>query len=323
MAIGSGLSAQYGMKRETTYGTAVVVDRFLDIISSDIATTIGEIETELLGQQYLTTGGARSYAKGAEGNVELPVMTKGMGVLFEQVFGNGTSAQVGSTTEYKQTYTPASTNGPSATVQLGKPAVSGTVHPFTYAGGKVTGWEFAMEIDGALTLTVDWVFASVTTGTALASPSYSAGRTQFTWDKATLTWGGTAVCVRQFSIKGERALDTERYCLGSTARKEPILNGISSVTIDAEGEFAGLDLYNDFVAGTQKALVITALGDTIPAESNPYKVVFTIAAAKLTDAAEPTIDGPEILTQPATFKALSNGTDPVITLEYHTTDTAI
>lgn len=324
MAVGSGLSSQFGMKKETTYGTPVTVDRFLDIISSNIVTEVGKIETPVLTSQYLTTGAVATYVKGAGGDVEMPVMNVGMGQLFLQMFGSVATAQVGATTEYTHTFTPdaAGLFGTSATVQIGKPAVSGTVHPFTYEGGKVVSWSFNLAVDGALTLTTTWAFENVLTATALASPSYTSGRRQFHWakDATSITWGGTEVCVRELTISGERAFDMDRFCLGSTGRKEPILNGMSSVTVEASGEFASLAAYNDFIAGTQRELVITIAGETIPAESNPFKLVFTVAAADLTDPGEPEVSGPEILVQPLNFRALDNGTDPVVELVYHTTD---
>lgn len=325
MAIGSGLSSQFGMKEETVYGTPVTVDRFLEIESSDVVTTLGKVESPVLGSQYLKTNAVSTYVAGAEGEIVLPVMSKGFGKLFKQMLGASATAQVGATAEYTHTFTPDASGGAgvSATVQLGKPDVGGTVRPFTYEGGKVTEWEFSLNVNEVLKLTTTWVFENVLTATALASPSYAAGREQFLWTNATLTWGGTTICVREFSLSGERALDTERYCLGSTSRKEPILNGISNIGIEATGEFVSLDAYNDFIAGTQRELVLTVTGSPIPTASNPYKIVFTIAAAELVAPGEPEISGPEILEQPLNFRALDNGADPVIEIVYHNDETAL
>lgn len=325
MSTGTGLSAQLGFKKETTWGTAVTVDRFLDFISESIDTEVETLGKPLLGQQNLTTGVARTIEKGASGEIELPVMTKGMGRLFELMFGSVVSAQVGVTTEYTHTFTQdtAGHRGLGATVQIGRPMVDGTVQPFTHAGGKVTGWELSLEANGELTLTVSWAFATVATATALASPSYVTGRTQFVAGNATLSWGGTDVCVRQFTVSSDRDIDLERYCTSSPVRKEPLLKGLIGYQVKAEGEFASLSAYNDFIAGTQRALVITIAGGTIPSASNPYKIAITFAAARLIDAATPMVGGPEIVAQPLTFEALANGTDPIISFVYHTDDTTL
>lgn len=325
MSTGTGLGAQLGMKSESVWGTPVTVDRFLDMISESIETEVETLGETYLGQQNLTVGAARTIQKGAAGDIEVPFMTKGMGLLLKHMLGSGSIAQVGATTEYKATFTQdtAGHRGLGATVQVGRPMVGGTVQAFTFAGGKVTGWEISLEANGALTLTVSWAFASVATGTSLASPSYASGRTQFVAGNATLSWGGSDICVNQFTISSDRDVDLERYCTSSTVRKEPLLTGQVGYQVEAEGEFTSLDQYADFVAGTVKALVITIAGDTIPSETNPYKLVVTIPAARLIDSATPTVGGPEILPQPLTFQALANGSDPIITIDYHTTDSAL
>lgn len=325
MSTGTGLGAQLGMKSESVWGTPVTVDRFLDMISESIETEVETLGETFLGQQNLTVGAARTIQKGASGDLELPFMTKGMGVLLKHMLGAAASAQVGATGEYKHTFTQdaAGHRGLGLTVQIGRPMVGGTVQPFTFAGGKVTGWEISLEANGALTVTPSFAFASVATATALASPSYASGRVQFVAGNATLSWGGADICVNQFTITSDRDVDLERYCTSSTVRKEPLLTGQIGYQVEAEGEFTSLDQYNDFVAGTVKALVITIEGDTIPDETNPYKLVITIPAARLVDGASPTVEGPEIVPQPLTFEALSNGSDEIITIDYHTDDTAL
>jgi len=322
MSTGTGLGAQLGMKSESVWGTPVTVDRFLDFISESIETEVETLGETFLGQQNLTVGAARTTQKGASGDLELPFMTKGMGLLLKHALGSVATAQVASTAEYVHTFTQdaAGHRGLGATVQVGRPMVNGTVQPFTFAGGKVTGWELSLEANGALTLTLSWAFKAVATGTALASPSYISGRTQFVAGDATLSWGGTDICVNQFTITSDRDVDLERYCTSSTERKEPLLTGPIYYQVDAEGEFSSLDQYTDFTAGTVRELVIEIVGPTIPEETNPYKLVITFAAARLIDGASPTVKGPEIVPQPLTFEALSNGTDPVIEVAYHTDD---
>ena len=322
MSTGTGIGAQLGFKKETTWGTAVTVDRFLDMLSESIESEVETLGEVFLGQHNLTTAAARTIEKGAAGDIEVPVMTKGMGGLFELMLGSVASAQVGGTAEYTHTFTQdtAGHRGLGATVQVGRPMNDGTVQPFTHAGSKVTGWELSLEANGSLVLTVSWAFATVATGTALASPSYVTGRSQFVAGNATLSWGGTDICVRQFTVSSDRDIDLERYCTSSSVRKEPLLTGPIGYQVEAEGEFSSLAAYQDFVAGTQRELVIDIEGPQIPTTSNPYKIVITFAAARLIDSATPTVEGPEILTQPLTFEALSNGSDPIIELVYHTDD---
>ena len=327
MPVGSGLSAQFGMKEELVYGTAVTVDRFLEIESEGIETNVVSIDTPVLGTQYLKTSQVSRYVKDATGAVTLPVMTKGFGKLFKQLLGASASAQVGATAEYKHTFTPDANGGMgvSATVQVGRPDVTGTVRPFTFEGGKVVSWEFSIGRDGVLKLTVTWDFEDVATETALATPSYASGRMQFVWTNVSATLGGTSVFLRELTLAGERPRDVERTGLSQPKKKEPILNGVSSVTGSAAGEFESLTHYNAFIAGTQQALIITATtgATVIPTTANPFKIVFTLPACDLVNPGSPMVGGPEILAQPLNFRGLDNGINPVVTFEYHNDETTI
>jgi hypothetical protein len=315
------------MKAETTYGTPVTVDRFLEIQSEDIEINSVSIDVPVLGTQYLKTSQVSRYTKDATGNTVMPVMSKGFGVPFKQMLGSSATAQVGGTAEYKHTFTPDTSGGQgvSATVQIGRPDVGGTVRPFTFEGGKVTKWEIAIDRTGVMMLTLTWDFENVLTATALATPSYASGRQQFIWTNASATLGGNATFLRSLTLSGERAFDLERTGLSVPTKKEPILNGISNVMGAAEGEFESLTNYNAFIAGTQQALVITATTGTslIPTTANPYKIVITVAACDLVAPGTPKVGGPEILTMPLNFRGLDNGTDAVVKIEYHNDETTI
>lgn len=325
MSIGSGLASQFGFAKETTFGTPATIDTFVEIEETDIQTTTEQDDAPVLGDLYLKTSDSETIVTGAEGDVKLPVMTKGMLRVFEQMLGSVTSAQVASTAEYKHTFTPHALGGVgiSATAQVGKPIAGGAVQPFTFAGGKITEWELSVALREAVKLKLTWLFSSATTATALAAKSYVSGRRQFRWSTTTITWGGTAVSLESFKLSNKRAVDDKRYELGSIVRAEPIPNGMSELTGDAEGEFRSLDIYNDAKAGTVRQMIVTITGAMIPTTSNPYKIVITLPAVQLVDPIEPEVPGPEILMQPIKFRVLSNGTDPVITIDVHSDETTV
>lgn len=325
MAIGSGLATQFGIKTETTWGTPVTVDQFTNINSESIKAEVGKIESPYLGNLVMGTSQVSTYVSGAGGGINFPFFNKGMGTLLKHCFGSVVSAQVASTAEYTHTFTldlAAGKFGLGATVQVGRPDVTGTVRPFTYEGGKVVAFTINMDAQGLLTLDTTWAFEDEETGTALASPSYLTNRSMFNWSGATLSWGGSATFVRNFSLTCEFAYDLDRRGLSQTLRKEPIANGMVGITGSMEGEFASLAAYNDFVAGTQRELIFTAEGADIPTTSNPYKVAITLDAAELTGDT-PNVGGPEILTQPMPFRALYDGSTAPVTLVYHNDETTV
>ena len=326
MTFGTGLDAQIGMKKESTFGTAVTVDTFYEFNSESIEPEVVTIESMPLGSgRVMRTSRVRTYVKGAAGDFEIDAVNRGMGPLFEQMFGAVASAQVATTTEYTHTFTPHANGkrGLSATVQVGVPATTGTVHPFTYAGGKVIGWNMAAALDDILKISTSWDFASQTTATAIATPSYATDPEPFTFLDGTLSIDGSAIAtVKNISLTAEEAMDTDREYFGNT-RGEPLANGELVYTGEMESEFNSLTAYNAWVAGTEIVdMVVTFTGSTIPEESNPYKIVITIPSLKYTGTA-PTVGGPEVVQQNLPFKALYNGTDSIITLVYHTDDTAV
>lgn len=321
MGIGSGVDTQFGMKAESTFGTAVTVDKFTYINSESIKADVMKMDSPHLGTMVLKTTQTKTVVTGAAGNVELPFFNKGMGTLLKQCFGALTSTQIAAGAEYRHRFTPDTTSGKRgvmATVQVGRASVDGTVRPFTYEGGKVTAFEIEMPEKGLLILRTEWVFEDEATGTALASASYATNLEMFDWSDATVSLAGTSVFVRSFRLRGEWAYDIDRRGLSQLKRKEPIVNGTPGlkVTGEMEGEFESLTHYNAFTAGTQEAMNFTVTGSTIPTTANPYKVLIDSTKIVLTGDT-PNVGGPEILTQPLPFEALYDGTNAIVQMDYH------
>ncbi len=323
MAIGSGLAAQVGMVAESVYGTAVTVTRFLEFNTEGISADVASIQTKGLGTgRFLKTGNHKEYVRFATGPIEFDYKTKGFGLLLKHCLGSYANVVVAGS-EYKATITPdtAGLAGLSLTVQVGRPDIGGTVRAFTYAGCKVTEWELKIGQDQQLVLVCNFDAATVVTNVALASASYQTGDEIFVFSEAAVTIAAAAVSLKDFSIKGKNALQTERRFLGN-AKKEPLANGEFEVTADLSFEFEDLTRYAAWIAGTEVAnLVITFTGPTNIAGGGPPKLTITIPKFMYTGS-NPAVGGPDILMNPAPIKALYNGTDPIITLEQRTTDTA-
>lgn len=326
MAIGSGLSSQFGFVAETTYGTAVTVTRFLEIQKESIKNDVGKWFSRGTKDVVNRSSRSRTYSKGAGGDIEFEVMNKGFGLLFKQMLGTGSTAVVGATTEYKATFTPDITTGKTgimATMQVGRPSVDGTIQPFTYKGCKITEFEFTSELDGPLMLKITIDAQSETTGTAIATASYPTDPQSFIFIDGALTIGGVTSYVKSIKLNGKWSLDTDRRFLGAiTTKKEPIANGELEITGELGMEFEALTEYAKFVAGTQSALVLTWSFGTITGASNPYKLVITIPVVEYTGET-PTVESSEVIMQALPFKALYDGTLPIISIDYHTADTAL
>lgn len=324
MPIGTGISAQVGMKAESTYGTPVVVDRFFEFESEGIDVDIAKIDAPLLGGgRFLRNDRVKTFLRGAGGPINFgPVMNKNFGLIFQHMLGQNTVT--GASANKTHTCIPDANalQGKSMTLQVGRPDFGGTVRPYTFEGGKILDWELTAAIDEALKLNTTWDFENVLTATALASASYVATQEMFIFTEGALTIGGASTSVKKLSVKGNNALATDRRFIGpGGTKKEPLAKDIASIMANLECEHENLDVYAAWLAGTQAQLVATFTSPTvIPTTAVPFSVTVTIPKFEYTGET-PKVGGPDIVMQPRAGRALYDGTNPPITIVYVTTDT--
>lgn len=325
MSIKSGLAAQFGLKAESSWGTAVTPDRFYYFDSDTVKANIQKVRLRGLGsgvfdRTAMQVTNVFNYA----GTTTHDVFDKSFGVLLKACMGGAAIAQVGGTTEYKQTFTPHATGhqGNHYTVQIGTPGTDGTVRVRTYDGGKVMGWELKSGENDSVKLVINWFFRSCVTNTALASASYASGWTPYVFSDCAWTLNSSSIVVKSWSIKGDNGLFADRRGMSQVLALEPIQTGPMRYTASLEAEsFVDLTNYAAMLAGTQWPAVLTITGDTIPSESNPFKLVATFAAADL-EGETVSVPGEGILPETLNLMGLYNGTDPLFKVEYHSTDTA-
>ena len=80
---------QLGVVDEVTYGTPVVVSRFFEYESENIAETYGRTEGDPLrvGSGFVRNDRFTPYVGGAAGTIQMTVMTKGFGILLSHMLG--------------------------------------------------------------------------------------------------------------------------------------------------------------------------------------------------------------------------------------------
>lgn len=248
-----GAEAQIGWKSEVTPGTAVTVDTFLPFVSENIKNNINYLDTQTKSARRvlrLTKQGS----KGITGGFTTELPNTDIATLLKHMFGAVSTSGAG---PYEHTYTPDSLDGLGLTVQVGRPASSGTVHPFTYAGCKVANWTISADIDAIAQLQVGLVGMTEVTATALATASYDSTWEPFVFTEASMTIDGSAVgTVRSGSLSCDNAVNP-RIRWGSGVSKEPTQNGLSSFTGTVTTDFDSLTHYGLFTAGTETAMVWT------------------------------------------------------------------
>lgn len=301
MALKSGLAAQVGLKTETTWGTAVAVDRFTPLISESMTEKIERLESAGIapGARVLRSGQWATGNVEVSGDLGFELYQQGMGLWFRHMFGAVSTSGAG---PYTHTFTPGDMSDDHFTLQIGKPDVAGTVQPFTYAGCKVTEWELAAKAGELVTLGVSVVGRDLATATSLATASYGAGSgLPFSFAHASVTVGGSAAYVKEITLKGSNGLAVDRRGIGSAYIKEPLEAELRAYEGEMVCEFESLTQMNLFRNGTENALVLT-----IDAGSAAKCVITTNVRY---DGSTPEVQGRGVTELKVPFKCLGPSTD--------------
>jgi len=301
MALKSGLAAQVGLKTESTWGTAVAVDRFTPLISESMTEKIERLESAGIapGARVLRSGQWATGNVEVSGDLGFELYQQGMGLWFRHMFGAVSTSGAG---PYTHTFTPGDMSDDHFTLQIGKPDVAGTVQPFTFSGCKVTEWELAAKAGELVTLGVSVVGKDLATGTSLATASYGAGSgLPFSFAHASVTVGGSAAYVKEITLKGSNGLAVDRRGIGSAYIKEPLEAELRAYEGEMVCEFESLTQMNLFRNGTENALVLT-----IDAGSAAKCVITTNVRY---DGSTPEVQGRGVTELKVPFKCLGPSTD--------------
>lgn len=299
MSAPAGFAGQFGFKTEVTAGSAVTVDQFLPFNSEGLKQDIDRIDSKGIRAGRRTLAAWAAGVKTIGGDVEMELPNRNFATWLKHMFGSVVTSGAG---PYTHTATPGDLTGKSLTVQVGKPDVSGTVQPFTYAGAKVASWEIGASVNEYAMLTLTLSAWTEVTATALATASYSSTLSPFTFVGGALTIAGSGVStVRDFSISGDNKLATDRHRIGSATVKEQLEEGVREYAGTISADFESLTAYNRFVNGTEAALVLafTSGSDTL-----------TITTNARFDGETPSVgSADELLEQPLPFVCVSSTSD--------------
>jgi hypothetical protein len=331
MSVGSGLAAQLGIAAESTYGTYVAPTRFLEFDKHQLRKKKNAMQggglaagrfAQLAGQRVVTT-------VGGEGPLDMEVKNAKMGLLLSHIFGSTpTVVQQGATAAYLQTHAIGDNVGKYLSVQAGVPDTAGTVRPYSFLGGKVTSAEFTCKLDDTLDASINFDFRDVTEAQGLAAPSYTA-EAPFHFGQMNVKLGATygseasVSGVKGISVKIERGQATDRYYAGAAGLKaEPIMNDWVKISGSVDADLVDKTIWADrFAADTQTAMVLEWVGPII-ASTFAYTFRLKLPAIFL-DGDTPDVEGPDITSGSFPFVAQFDGTNPLITCEYMSIDTAI
>jgi hypothetical protein len=334
MAVGSGLSGQFGAKAEGTWGTYTAPDHWYEVIppvalgKRQNTVVLGGIAagrvTPLFTRRVITT-------KDAGGTFTMQVPNTKFGLLVNSIFGGTpTVAQQGGTIAYLQTHTINSDiAGKSLTIQVGVPQADGTVKCFSFLGSKVKSLECSVEIGGATMATFDVDCKDLDESQTLTAASYPITVAPFHWGQSGVkihnTYGSEAAVsgVRKVSVKFERPMADGLYYQGNLGLKnQQITNDNLNITGVITADFLDKTVFNDrFTAGTGFAFLWECVGPII---ASTFAETFRIKLPKCAlDGDTPTIDSMDVVSGDFPFTALYDGTNGPAIIEYMSIDTAI
>jgi hypothetical protein len=327
------LETQFGWKSESTWGTPVTPDRFLEVESFGIVPETERIAT-FVGRR--NTRGVRAdrtipYVKGYAGPVKFPVLTKGFAGFIEHMLGATVSSSALVDSAYTHTYTltgATSLCGKGFTAQGNMPlgACGNVDQAFTWDGGKVASWSLSCDAGGVVMCEAELVFENGLTATALATASYPTGMELLPFGASQVTIGGSSVDVMSWKVSGDNALKIDRhYVRSGYLRKEPVENGPRVITFECELDFDALaTVYNRVTsataAGATAAVVVVANGPT-NLGTTPPSLTITMDSVRF-DGGAPTYEGPEMTTISMSGEALIPASGTWLSLAYRTADLA-
>ncbi len=321
------LETQLGVKAESTWGTAVVVDRFYEFNSETITLETGRVESNALraSQRVQRNDRFTPYILGAAGSIELDVLSKGFGFWLEQCLGTIATGSLTDST-YTHTGTVGTLLAQGFTLQVNRPFhPAGTNQAFTYEGGKVAKWSFKSDVEGNLVFSADLVFETGITATALATASYPTGMENLTWAGGAVTIAATAVPVTSFSVEVDNGLDTGRHKIRSnTLRQEPVEAKNREITFSLTADFSSLDQYNRVAsttaAGALAQIIGTWTAPTLAGATTYPSLTVTIDSARFDEISDYTATSTEPLMQTLSGRGLYDGSDSPITVAYVSVD---
>ena len=331
MAIASGLAAQIGVAAESTYGTYVAPTRFPEYNKSDLKKKKNVVQGGGLAAGQIAQLGSRRVvtSESVEGGFELEVANKGMGLLLAHLLGSSaTPVQQGATAAYLQAHTVGDNIGKSLTIQHGVPDLTGTVRPYTFKGCKLSGAELSCKVDELLTMSLDIDGRQASEVETLVAASQPPGVAPFHWAQMSVKLGAfgaeAAVSgVKGFSVKFDRGMASERFYAGAGGLKaEPVMNDWLKVSGSLDVDLVNkADFADRFAADSATSLVIEFVGPLI---ASTYYQTFRIKVPMVFfDGDTPTVDGPDVTSGGYGFVAQLDGTNPLVSIDYISTDTTL
>lgn len=330
-----------GFRKETTFNTPVVVDRFLEKANG----TGGKWDTGKKSTESIRTGsiGSRrdqNYYSGAKGSGsgEFPLLSKGFGAFLELCAGTSTSTLVSGTT-FQQLHTlqRGLATRPSFTQQDVVVTTAGVQHASTFAGCSIDSFNIKLDSNGALSLGYTFSGYGFSTATAPATPVYAAGASEFQFNQGVVQYGGTltpptttalgtmaggatSTEVRSFDL-GVNLNLSERPVVTPTNWNQPLV-GMVDASLNGEFEYQNNTLRDLYLSGVTTLPVLITFTTTEALSTGFAQFQIALPDVDIVEHPQPPGTAWEVPTYGFQSKIMDNGTQ-MMYLAQRTADNAL
>ena len=243
-------NAQFGFAIESTKNTRATPNKFVGFVQESMRDDRGGNlivnEAMYAGRRLMSGTSLGTIPVG--GSVSMNAQAETATQLWRLcVGGTVTTAGAG---PYTHTLTPGAL--PSATFQLVKPSLDGTARAFDYTGCMVNQWTLSVQSGQFANHQVDVFAYDELTNQSVATATYDAAPTLFTFRHLEVTIAGETVCPDSMSITGNNNLSREyKSCANDAGRATINEAGMRSITGVISRDWAAPTRYTtEYKAGT-------------------------------------------------------------------------
>jgi hypothetical protein len=271
------LDASIGIGVESTYGTAVTVDRFYEFTDETIKwkPTFVQGQGLRVGTRLARNDRRKLGKQEAGGDINLEAVSKGLGRILAAVFGSTTSTQIAAGPGYQQVHTLA-TSGPmqSYTIQKGTPRIGGAgTDALTFTGAVCSAVTLSCAVGDIVKIKSTWSARDVSPIPAYAAPSYPTTPELFTFVDGAITVGGTVTMptattlasggtvvanITECDLTIDNKIDDGGFTLGAGGKKyrAPVL-GLAEAKGKLTAEYSDTALRDAYLQQQGLAVVLT------------------------------------------------------------------
>ena len=258
MSLQFGRGAFIKIGEESTYGTVASSTP----VNSRLISASFQKTQEKERKTHLSQSGAGGFQNGhfeaflnVGGNIDLPLLYEGSGILLKAALGKVTTTDQGESEDprYQHDYEPAS-DGELPSLSIGLQRGTGSYEVFK--GCKIANMSISGSAGEEVTASFEIVAQDANSRGSSTTSSFGSGRQIFHFESGELGYNNNDYKMKSFELSLDNKIE-RRNVLGSKKTLEPITNDIKDITLNVTLEMEDNVLYTAYLAGTQSDVEFT------------------------------------------------------------------